>query len=152
MPETPPSIIQLLQKDRRYKLEAYSFVRDALAYAQDVLRMGVEQPIEIEPEVSDEAEFEQQAAPRLERHLTGGQLCEAIRLYALEQYGYMAKVVLDSWGVHTTSDFGEIVYNLIKIDYMKQAKTDRREDFDDVYDFDEAFRQQFQISMPEHGD
>ena len=150
MPETPPPIIQLLQKDRRYKLEAYSFVRDGLAYAQDVLRMGVEQPIE--PEVPDEAKFEQQAESRVERHLTGRQLCEAIRLYALEQYGYMAKVVLDSWGVHTTSDFGEIVYNLINIDYMKQAKTDRREDFDDVYDFDEAFRQQFQISMPESGD
>ena len=33
-------IFELLKKDPRYKLEAYQFVRDALAYAQDELGMG----------------------------------------------------------------------------------------------------------------
>jgi hypothetical protein len=56
--------------------------------------------------------------------------------YALEQYGFMAKCVLNSWGVHRTSDFGNIVFNLIDIKQMKKTKHDRREDFDDVFDFD----------------
>ena len=49
------------------------------------------------------------------RHITGQQLCEACRLYAIEQYGYLSKMVLANWGIHSTSDFGEIVYNLIRI-------------------------------------
>ncbi len=49
-------------------------------------------------------------------------MCEAIRLYALEQYGYMAKTVLNSWGVHNTGDFGEIVFNLIRIEQMKKTQ------------------------------
>ena len=55
----------------------------------------------------------------------------------------MAKVVLNSWGLRTTGDFGEIVYNLIGIGMMKKSKTDRREDFDDVFDFDEELRDPF---------
>ena len=80
--------------------------------------------------------------------MTGQELCEAIRRYALEQYGYMAKLVLGNWGLHTTGDFGEIVFNLIRIGRMRKTPHDRREDFDDVYDFDSAFREEFRIEMP----
>ena len=48
-----------------------------------------------------------------------------------------------------TGDFGNIVFNLIEIECMNKSEHDRRKDFDDVYDFDEAFQQQFQISLPE---
>jgi uncharacterized repeat protein (TIGR04138 family) len=81
-----------------------------------------------------------------DQHLTGQQLCQAIREYAVEQYGYLAKTVLNSWGIHTTSDFGEIVYNLIRIKEMRKSKTDRREDFDDQYDFDTAFAPRFELA------
>ena len=37
-------IFELLKRDPRYKLEAYQFVRDALAYAQDELGMGQRPP------------------------------------------------------------------------------------------------------------
>jgi len=134
----PHPIIQLLKQDSRYKLEAYQFVRDALAYAQDELKLG-QQPDE---EVEEEEE-------QVDAHLTGQQLCEAIRQLAQEQFGLMARVVLESWGVHCTSDFGEIVYNLIQIGLMKKSATDRREDFDDVFDFQEAFERQFKITPPE---
>ena len=134
---TARTIRQLLEDDQRYTLEAYQFVREALAYAHDVLNMtGIE--------TTDETEEE----PEIEHHLTGQQLCEAIRQYAIEQYGYMAQVVLKSWGITSTGDFGEIVYNLINIRMMKKSPADRREDFDDVYDFDQAFRQDFRISEP----
>ncbi len=122
------TIIQLLEQDQRYRLEAYRFVREALQYAQEVLKMP----------------SEGEGSSR--RHLTGQQLCEAIRQFANEQYGYMSKLVFNSWGVHSTSDFGEIVYNLIRIKEMKKSKTDKRSDFDNVYDFDDAFQPVFELN------
>ena len=135
-------IAKLLKKDRRYKFDAYVFVFEALNYAQKVLGFGAAQSgEEDEPNMvlSDK---------RAERHLTGQQLCEAIRQFALEQYGYMAKCVLNSWGVHNTSDFGNIVFNLIDIKQMKKTKDDRREDFDNVFDFDQGLTRSFQIRPP----
>ena len=122
-----PAIAKLLQEDRRYPLEAYVFVFEGLQYAQDVLGMGSEV-------ASEQAKSEE--GPQ--RHVTGQELCHAIRQFALEQYGYMAKLVLGNWGLHTTGDFGEIVFNLIRIGRMRKTPQDRREDFDDVYDFDRA--------------
>lgn len=131
-------LLQLVNVDKRYKLGAYLFVRDGLSHAQDVLRIG--------HEGEDEAAV---SMVEKERHLTGQQLCEALRQYALDQYGYMAKTVLNSWGLQTTSDFGEIVYNMIREKLMKKSETDRREDFDDVYDFDTALQQNYDISLPD---
>ena len=70
---------------------------------------------------------------------------------ALEQFGYMAKCVLNSWGVHNTGDFGNIVFNLIEIKQMKKTRHDRREDFDNVFDFDEGLLQGFKITVPQKG-
>jgi uncharacterized repeat protein (TIGR04138 family) len=83
-----------------------------------------------------------------ERHVTGQELCEAIRRYALEQYGYMAKTVLNSWGLRNTSDFGEIVFNLIRVGQMRKTPSDTRVDFDNIYDFDTALKQDFKITPP----
>ena len=74
-----------------------------------------------------------------EHHVTGQQLCDGIRQYALSQFGLMSKTVLNSWGIHSTSDFGEIVYNLINVGVLKKSPQDRRSHFDGVYDFNEAF-------------
>ncbi len=132
MPEKIFPIVELLQQDQRYKLEAYQFVREALQYAQEVLSMPAQKTAS--------------AGSKEEHHLTGQQLCEAIRVYAVEQYGYLAQTVLNSWGIKTTGDFGEIVYNLIRIKEMRKSKSDRREDFDGQYDFDSAFQPVFQIT------
>jgi uncharacterized repeat protein (TIGR04138 family) len=64
-------------------------------------------------------------------------------------YGYMSKTVLNSWGIRTTGDFGEIVFNLIKIGKMRKTPDDCREDFENVYDFDEAFERGFKITLPD---
>ena len=84
-----------------------------------------------------------------ERHLTGQQLCEASRRYALEHYGLLAKTVLKSWGILGTHDLGEIVYNLIRVDLMKKSEQDRREDFDGVFDFEQGLDQAFEFSAPD---
>ena len=129
----------LLRSDTRYKLEAYQFIREALQFAHENLdKIG---PLGYGP--SDDPAVD---APR---HLTGQQLCEACRLYATDQYGYLAKMVLGSWGLKSTSDFGELVYNLIQIEQMKKSEADQREDFDDVYCFDEAFEPQFELVSDE---
>ena len=126
--------IELLQRDRRFAPDAYEFIREALAYAQDVLEMGGKID-------SGSGEAEQ--------HLTGQELCEAVRRLALDQFGLMARTVLNNWGIHTTRDIGEIVYNLIELGVMRKSRHDRREDFYDVYDFEEAFDRSFEITLPE---
>lgn len=157
-------LIKLIEHDKRYKLEAYAFIFEALQFAQENLKMGSEiTPDDIEgstanPSVktkgskgsipkskkSKDRIAGEDVAP--ERHLTGQELCEAIRVYASEQYGYLAKCVLNSWGLKSTSDFGEIVFNLIEIQHMRKTKHDRREHFDNVYDFEEAFVRDFKIT------
>ena len=126
MNDDPHPIFQLLQTDLRYQLHAYQFVRDSLAFAQ---------------EMTPQEESKTEGEP----HLTGQELCEAIRLFAIDQYGYMSKTVLNNWGIHDTGDFGEIVYNLIDIGMMKKSDTDQREHFVNVYSFEKAFVEDFQI-------
>ena len=146
MSNTSHSLDELLRQDPRYKFDAYLFVFEALRYAQVVLGLG--RPCDSEPAAALEPEEgEEERGPQ--RHVTGQELCEAIRRYALEQYGYMAKTVLNSWGIHCTGDFGEIVFSLIRIGKMRKTREDRREDFDDVYCFDNAFRSEFKITHPE---
>jgi len=130
------ALAQLLREDRRYRREAYVFVFEALSYAQEVLGFGRETVAD--PGSADEA-------AQVERHITGQELCEAVRLLAMDQFGLMAKTVLNSWGIRNTGDIGEIVFNLLRIGQMRKTPEDRREDFDDVFDFDEAFRQPFAV-------
>ena len=126
-------LAELLRRDRRYHRDAYFFVFEALRYAQEQLGLGRPTPADVE-DVEDQEQ----------RHVSGQQLCEAIRRYAVQQYGLMAKSVLNEWGVRTTGDFGEIVFNLIDIGQMKKTDNDRREDFENVFDFDDGLRDAFQ--------
>ena len=61
----------------------------------------------------------------------------------------MARLVLSSWGIHATSDFGEIVFNLIRIGQMSKSENDRREDFDNVYDFEQTLVREYTITKEE---
>ncbi len=166
MLEPSHPLAELLQEDRRFTFEAYVFVFEALGYAQNVLDFGTEYPAEA-PASEEEGPPDEEPAheepahkepadkepadkePAVEKHVTGQELCEAIRQFALQQFGYMAKTVLNNWGITRTGDFGEIVFNLIRIGQMRKTPHDCREDFDDVYEFDAAFEQDFKITMPE---
>jgi uncharacterized repeat protein (TIGR04138 family) len=77
------------------------------------------------------------------RHVSGQVLCEGLRKMALEKYGRLAWLVFHSWGIRTTRDFGEIVYTLINHEWMSAQPTDTIDDFNGVYDFRTAFRDQF---------
>jgi uncharacterized repeat protein (TIGR04138 family) len=123
---------RVIARDPRYSLEAYAFVLESLHVARDrKLR-------------------EARRAPRViggrgrrkgvSGHVTGRQLCLAARRLALRDYGRLAAAVLGHWGLRSTSDIGEIVYNLIATGDLDKTPSDRREDFDDVFDFDVDFR------------
>lgn len=147
--EELPPLVQLLREDRRYKLEAYQFVRAGLSYAQDVLELGREVEAPAPPKGRPRKGQSQKGQPRPPHHVTGRELCLALKHLAHEQYGLLAKLVLASWGLRSTGDFGEIVYNLIKIGEMSKSASDRREDFDDVFDFDQALCREFAITTEE---
>ena len=142
-------IVAAAHEDGRFRWEAYVFLQESLVYAQLELGMGRPRPYGTEGELPAGELAEGEAEATEESHLTGQELCQAIRMYAADRYGLMAKVVLNSWGVNTTRDFGEIVYRLIEIGEMTKSETDQLADFDDVYDFDVALQQQYEITMSE---
>ena len=132
MPDENFLLYQAIAQDDRYPIDAYQFVREAVAYADDNEELG---EFTYDLPAAEESYTASVAAAK-ERHLTGQQLCEAIRLYAINQFGYMARVVLKNWGITETSSFGDIVYNMIDVGVMKKSPLDERSHFDDVYSFD----------------
>lgn len=86
---------------------------------------------------------ELQCAPDLcegeSRHITGQQLCMGLRDFALKQYGKLARIVLHNWHIHSTMDFGRMVFAMIDAELMRKQDDDTLEDFQGVFDFDEAF-------------
>jgi uncharacterized repeat protein (TIGR04138 family) len=160
MPLIDPShpLADLLRQDRRYPLDAYIFILESLSFAQEALGMGQEPPAEeLEPIPGGEqpsggrprSKAGRSRRRRAERHLTGQELCEAARQYALQQYGYLARTVLAAWGLKSTDDFGELVFNMIDIGQMRKTRHDKREDFHGVYDFREAFSRDLAFVAPE---
>ena len=77
--------------------------------------------------------------PEIDRHISGQQLCLGLRDFAIQQYGYLAPLVLGHWNVHRTDDFGRIVFLLVDLGMMSKRPTDHIDDFRAVYDFGEAF-------------
>lgn len=132
-------LLQLLNHESKFSLEAFLFVREGLAYAAD--QLALERCSQTVPAT---AACEKVRPAR--KHVSGQQLCEGIRQYALNQFGYMSKTVLNSWGIHSTSDIGDVVYKMINAGIMKKSSKDRRSHFDDVFDFDAAFESQYDFA------
>jgi uncharacterized repeat protein (TIGR04138 family) len=75
-----------------------------------------------------------------EGHVSGKELLEGIREFALQQYGPMTKTLLNHWGITKTADFGNIVFNMIENKLLSKTESDSIEDFKDVFDFEVAFK------------
>jgi uncharacterized repeat protein (TIGR04138 family) len=73
------------------------------------------------------------------RHVTGQELLEGIRDYALQEFGPMARTVFNYWQIHETLDFGKLVFALVEAGILRKQPHDKLEDFKDGYDFDKAF-------------
>ena len=116
-------------KDSRYASEAYIFVREALDHTQKHIAKHSKGAL---------------------RHVTGQELLQGIREYALSQFGPMAMFVLEEWGIRTCEDFGEIVFNMVDIGLLAKTEKDSRADFSNGYEFTEAFRKPF-LPSQRHG-
>jgi uncharacterized repeat protein (TIGR04138 family) len=125
---------QITVQDPRYQRDAYLFVREALDHTQKLVSKGARS----ESRQAAEGETETKV-----RHVSGQELLEGIRAYALEQFGPMALTVLHEWGVNRCEDFGEIVFNMVENHLLAKTKKDTREDFKGGYNFAEAFQQPF---------
>lgn len=163
MSDLSSSFMDLLKQDHRFPKEAYFFVFETLDYAQNTLNMGqhlcseplpqemqqVSQKNPKKPKFYTETtdEFEDEEDDFAQNHVTGRDLCLAARQYAVLQYGPLARMVLASIGINSTSDIGEIVYNMIRIGRMRKTTEDQREDFNDVYDFEKAFQEKYRFGV-----
>ena len=117
---------QTIRADGRYAPEAYEFLHRGLEFSTRT-KFGA-RPV----------------AGR--RHVTGQELCHALRLLALQQWGPLAQEVLRRWNVRCTRDFGEMVFLMIDLRLMGKQDSDDISDFDDVYDFDDVFGS-YQITL-----
>jgi uncharacterized repeat protein (TIGR04138 family) len=115
-------VLQIAKADPRYQPAAYRFIREGLDYTLKTLK---------------------RSSPSAQRHVTGPELLEGIKLHALKEFGPMSKLVLNDWGIENCQDFGQIVFNLVNNGVLGKSESDRLEDFSSVYTFDEAFVKPF---------
>jgi uncharacterized repeat protein (TIGR04138 family) len=115
---------QILAKDSRFHRDAYFFVRDAL-------------------QITKRQVYKENRDSREEKHVTGQELLEGIRQFALKEFGPMTVTVFEEWGVRSCRDFGEIVFNMVEIRLLAKTERDTRDDFQSGYDFTDTFRKPF---------
>jgi uncharacterized repeat protein (TIGR04138 family) len=113
---------QIMAKDPRFQRDAYHFVREALDHTQKSIVKENKGKM---------------------RHVSGQELLAGIREFALAQFGPMTITVLEEWGVRNCKDFGDIVFNMVETGWLAKTDKDTRDDFQDGYDFIEAFRHPF---------
>jgi uncharacterized repeat protein (TIGR04138 family) len=111
---------EIASEDGRFRPQALRFVQEGLGYTA--------KKVAAEP-----------------GHVSGKALCEGLRRLAVKRWGRLAMLVLNTWGVKTTRDFGELVYLMIEHKWMSAQPTDSIDDFNDVYDFRTVFKDQFEF-------
>ena len=104
---------RLAERNPRFDGKAYVFLLSALHRVMD----GLEEP----------------------RHISGRELAEGARDLAMEEWGPMARTVLGHWGIHSTDDLGDLVFALVECGILIKQDGDSREDFVGIFDFEEAF-------------
>jgi len=113
---------QIVATDTRFQRDAYVFMREALDFTQK--QIGKENQGKV-------------------RHVSGKELLDGLRQYALAQFGPMTITVFEEWGVHQCKDFGDIVFNMVEIGLLAKTEKDTRDDFQNGYNFTDAFRKPF---------
>ena len=103
------AVEQILQKNEYYPADAYFFIRAALDATVEKCRKPAENP-----------------------HLSAEELYFGFCAYALEEYGPLALAVMEQWNITTSSDVGNLVYNLIEVGVFGKQDGDRQEQFDNL--------------------
>lgn len=132
MAELPPqpqkTVEQIADEVGIYAVDAYHFVGAGLGYTVQKLKGDIK-----DPDAS--------------RHITGQELSEGLRDFALMQWGMLARTVLGRWNIHRTEDFGRIVFLLIENGWLSKTEQDSEADFRHVFDFDDAFGLDYRIEV-----
>ncbi|MGH7553616.1 MAG: Minf_1886 family protein [Longimicrobiales bacterium] len=110
-------LYRLRERNPRFHEAAYLFILSALRYV-----------IERLPEP---------------RHISGRELAEGVRDLAIEQFGPMARTVLEHWGIRATADLGDLVFALVECGILIKQDEDAMEDFRNVFDFDQTFERDY---------
>ncbi len=135
----------VLARDPRYTVHAYAFVFEALEHTKQLKRRGLlgEGPKLAHPQ----GRQRRRRGAERPQHVTGRELCGGARDLAQRLYGYLALTVLAQWGLRSTADIGNIVYNLIAAGDMEKTPEDSLADFDDVFDFEQALRRSYTLFL-----
>src|SRR5256886_7035786 len=112
----------IVASDPRYQRESYIFLRDALDFT---------------------TKQQKKAKGTTVRHVSGPELLDGVRQYALKEFGPMVITVFENWGVRSCEDIGHMVFNLIGAGIFGKTDEDSIEDFKSVFDFQEAFVKPF---------
>jgi uncharacterized repeat protein (TIGR04138 family) len=131
MPPTEPAkpektLEQVVDEIGTYPMAAFEFVEQGLSFT--VRKMH--------GEVKDK---------NASRHVSGRDLCEGLREFALSRWGLLAGTVLTRWNIRRTFDFGRIVFAMVDSGWMSKTQEDTIEDFRDVYEFKSAFEAGYRI-------
>ncbi len=113
--------MDVIREDGRYPPEAFEFLNEGLARAVHHVHG--------------------EGAPQhgVQSHVSGRELSFALRDLAVDKWGMLAPTVLGRWNIHSSFDFGQMVYLMIRNGFMQKTEEDSIEDFRDVFDFDKAF-------------
>ncbi len=120
------AVEMVVNQDNRYAPAGYHFLREALDFTIKQLKKAKEPS----------------------KHVSGPQLLNGIRLYALKEFGPMVVTVFEYWGIRRCEDFGQMVFNLIHVGVFGKNETDRVEDFEGCYTFEEACVRPFKPEAP----
>ncbi len=110
-------IEKIVKQYPRYKAEAYAFVMIVIDDIQESMDVR--------------------------RHISGEVLLAGLKEYASSKYGPMAKEVLNSWGVFTTEDIGNIVFMMVKFGILDKTEEDSIEDFKEAFNFTTVFEEDY---------
>lgn len=129
------AVERIVAQDPRFDRDAYFFVRDALEFTAKLHRRGPAR-----------GERGTHPTPPVAHHVTGQELLEGVRQFALKEYGPMVTTVFEHWRVSRCEDFGAMVFHLIEAGIFGKNASDTLADFGGGYDFQAAFEEPFMLS------
>lgn len=136
----PTKDLTAVAKSSGFPVEAFMFVQRGLDYT--VRKTHGELEVEHVPE------FEAAGAVDTDpsRHVDGAMLCHGLREFAIEEYGLLARAVLKHWRINGCRDFGKVVFAMVEAGLMHKTDDDSIADFENVYDFRDAFQSPVKVS------
>ena len=118
----PEVIKEIHEQDDRFGKGAYYFIREALDHTLKSMEKD---------------------RGKNKGHVSGRELLEGIRDYALDRFGPMTLTLMDHWNIKKCRDFGDIVFNLVDHGILGRTENDSLADFEGGYNFKEAFEKPF---------